>query len=295
MKINLENVNLNSSTGPNSFGKKLHSALLNKGHEFTSYEEADVSLCFIEGLNVMQNLRTPRIQRLDGIYFNKQQNYEAQNFNIKLTYDWSDGVVFQSHFNKKLTTKYFGEHSRSVVIHNGADVGTIQEIKPAKIYANKVWSCASSWRPHKRLGENIRYFLEHKEEGDVLCVAGETPHIVKDPSIYYLGNLSQDKLYSLYKRSDYFLHLAWLDHCPNVVVDARACGAQIICSDSGGTKEIAGLDAIVLEEEEWDFQPVKLYEPPSIDFEKKVDNLFDSDYDIVSVSQKYEDFMKNFV
>ena len=53
-----------------------------------------------------------------------------------------------------------------------------------------------------------------------------------------------------------FIHLAWLDHCPNVVVDARAAACQIICSSAGGTKEIAGPSAIVIEEDEWDFEPV---------------------------------------
>ena len=37
-------------------------------------------------------------------------------------------------------------------------------------------------------------------------------------------------LLSLYKRSKYFIHLAWLDHCPNVVVDARASGLIVIGS-----------------------------------------------------------------
>ena len=38
----------------------------------------------------------------------------------------------------------------------------------------EVWSCASSWRPHKRLNENIRYFLEFAPKNSILAVAKET-------------------------------------------------------------------------------------------------------------------------
>jgi len=83
-------------------------------------------------------------------------------------------------------------------------------------------------------------------------------------------------LVALYRAADYFIHLAWLDHCPNVVVDARAAGAQIICSSAGGTKEIAGPDAVIIEEDEWDFEPCKLYEPPPMDFSRKQKNQYES-------------------
>ena len=79
--------------------------------------------------------------------------------------------------------------------------------------------------------------------------AGNTDNKVDDSRIIYVGNRSQNELYSIYKSSKYFLHLAWLDHCPNVVCDARGCGCQIICSSSGGTQEIAGDDAIIIEED----------------------------------------------
>jgi glycosyltransferase involved in cell wall biosynthesis len=298
MKIFLDNVNVESSSGPNSFGRKLISSLREKGNEFVSANEADISLCFIESKH--HELSIPRVQRLDGIYFNNEQDYVSQNAGIKRTYDSSDGVIFQSEFNRKLITKYFGEHKKHIVIHNGADLNAISAapvLKAAEKY-NDVWVCASSWRPHKRLKDNIRYFLEYKKENDVLFVAGDVrdSEMVMEPNIYYIGKIEQQHLYSLYKSSKYFIHLAWLDHCPNVVVDARACGAKIICSDSGGTKEIAGLDAIVIQEREvWDLEPIRLYDPPKMDFNNKVENNLESDVDMAAVSRKYENFMKEFV
>ena len=116
--------------------------------------------------------------------------------------------------------------------------------------------------------------------------------ILKDDRIHYVGKINFLQLTSLYKRSKYFLHLAWLDHCPNVVVDARASGCQIICSSAGGTKEIAGESAIIIEEEEWNFKPVKLYEPPLLDFSKKIKNNWDVDYNMKNVANKYKSFIE---
>ena len=126
-----------------------------------------------------------------------------QNQNIKRTYDLATGVIFQSSFNKALTTKYFGEHKNSIVIHNGADLDRIKNVEPLNFnrYEN-LWSCASSWRPHKRLGENIRYFLEHSGDNDGLMVAGSVSQEdrVKHERVHYVGVLNQKQLFALYKR-----------------------------------------------------------------------------------------------
>ena len=296
MNIHLENVNLQSTSGPNHFASKLIKYM---DATFDLGKAPDARLCFIEShrVQLFQTDDAPMFQRLDGIYFNTAQNYEVQNKNIKRTYDNADGVIFQSNFNEDLITKYFGEHKNSIVIHNGADVEYIDKVPPLENlkldkYEN-VWCCASSWRPHKRLSENIKYFLEHSSEKECLVIAGDKKEdIIKNDRIFYVGNISTLQLISLYKKSKYFIHLAWLDHCPNVVVDARASGCQIICSSTGGTKEIAGPKAIVVIENKWDFEPVKLYEPPPIVFDRKIKNLWDIDYNMNNVSKKYLDFMQ---
>ncbi len=295
MKIFLDNVNTNSSSGPNSFAKKLIPELLNLGCSFVSESSAEISLCFIETRN--HKSQTKRVQRLDGIYFNTDQDYVSQNENIKRTFKSSRGIIYQSNFNKELISKYFGNHNNGTVIHNGADHKTIQKSVPMKNEKyDKIWSCAASWRPHKRLQANIEYFLEHKGDNDLLIIAGTVPEKekVKEDNIVYFGNLSQEQLYSLYKSTTNFIHLAWLDHCPNVVVDARACGCHIICSSDGGTKEVAGLNSTIIEETiPWNFQPTRLYDPPSMDFSRKIKNNHDSCYHIDKVAYKYKDFLEN--
>ena len=321
MRVLFDNVNLSSDNGPNSFAKKLVHALHEQGHEVSDKApqgSGDIVLSFIE---TFVNHEKPLVQRLDGIYFNNQFDYMHQNRNILNTYEKADGVIFQTSFNKDLITKYFGEHKNSIVIRNGAQIellelvplldsfnidSTGEKISFSEIEGN-VWCCASNWRPHKRLWDNIKYYIENREENDVLIVAGRTKDnvakawgnhsrfhdkVLKREKIYFAQNMNYSTLLQLYKTSDKFIHLAWLDHCPNVVVDARAMGCQIICSDSGGTKEVAGDNAILIQEQnEWDFKPVKLYDPPALNFDKKIDNIYtQGSNDIRDVAKEYIEF-----
>ena len=297
MNIHLDNVNLSSTSGPNSFASKLYKYALKQGHSFDTALEPDVYLAFIETYRAKQGLDKPLFTRLDGIYFNTDSDYNLQNTNIRRTYELADGVIFQSDFNKDLVTKYFGEHQNNVVIHNGADLEAIANAEPLKNPVidkfENVWCCAASWRPHKRLQDNINYFLEHKGDNDCLIIAGKPDKVIKDTNLFYVGDIKPHTLLSLYKRSKFFIHLAWLDHCPNVVVDASASGCHIVCSSSGGTREIAGLNSTIVEEAEWDFRPTRLYNPPKMDVTKKFNNTKEICYDMEIVTKKYIKFMTN--
>ena len=161
---------------------------------------------------------------------------------------------------------------------------------------DEIWCCASNWRPHKRLNENIRYFLEHSNNKSCLIVAGSGYDYnleKKHDRVFFVGNLNWHQLISIFKRCKYFIHLAFLDHCPNVVVDARASGCKVICSDSGGTKEIAGEDAILINDLDWDFMPLKLYDPPKLNFSNKFANTFNTTININDVAIKYVDVLNN--
>jgi len=293
MRIFFDNVDFSSSSGPNSFASKLAKNLAEKGNIINQFEIADVQLSFV----MATQKRAPIVQRLDGIYFNSEQDWQSLNVPIKQTYDIADQIIFQTEFDKDLTHQYFGKKDNFTIIHNGTDLEAISKIQtmhhPIIDKFHKVWMCASSWRPHKRLSENIRYFLEHGSEKDCLLIAGKNAeNDQKHDRIFYLGDLNWVELVSFYKRSDYFVHLSLMDHCPNVVVDARAAGCKIICASSGGTKEIAGTNATVIKDMDWNFHPFRLYNPPMLDFSKKASNTHDNPIDINVVAEKYLSVLK---
>lgn len=305
MKIQFENVNTSSNTGPNHFGRKLKKYLKFFGHHCSEAQipSPDAYLAFIQRVNFANRYEYAKnIQRLDGIYFDSSTNYMFLNKNIIDTYNSSDGVIVQSEFSKKLIEKYFGPHPKSVVINNGADYEYIDRIQPLKNPVleefSEVWSCASHWRGWKRLSENIRYFLEFSPEDACLIVAGNVSpeEQIEDPRIFYVGELKTEMLFMLFKASKKFIHLARYDSCPNVVIDARACGCQIVCCENGGTKEIAGKDAIILREEMWDMEPLIVNDPPGLDFSLgTVENEYDIDINMTKIAQKYANFIEDIV
>lgn len=299
MRILFENVDFNSRTGPNGFGLKLAKNLIKDGNEIVS-NNPDVCLSFIQSTNLF----FPTVLRLDGIYFNSDQDWQKMNELIKYSYQKSESVIIQSHFDKDLVFKFFGQRENVFVIPNGTDIGEISKINPAidpnRFPREKVWMCASSWRPHKRLDENIRLFQERADSDSVLLIAGSNieRNIFRkeriDQRIRILGDLSWEQMISCMKSSGNFLHLAWLDHCPNVVIDAKAAGCKVHVSNSGGTPEIIDEEDFLYEDSYFDFSPVSLYSPPELNFvEMKINKIKKFDFDISSSALKYYSVMKD--
>lgn len=300
MNIFTHNFNPNSNSGPNKFTRTLFNSLkTNYGvGTIDNQEDANVEFCLIQQQAAKIK---PMLLRLDGIWFNSEQDYNRQNAPIKYAYNNAAAVVFQSEFNKKLTEYWFGCHDNSHVIHNAADLDLIKSANPDfwdKKFGKdtEVWSCASSWRPHKRLNENIRYFLEFAPKDSIFAIAGalgmdDAKTIPSNERIVLLGDLDYMSLLSLYRRSSTFVHLAYLDHCPNVVVDAQAAGCKAVCSSTGGTSEIVE-NGIIVNEEEWDYKPCKLYEPPVLSFNDIAELTDPKDRNIVNCSERYYNVFK---
>jgi len=131
VNILFDNVDWNSTAGPHWFGRKLANHLHKNGHNIngTSLAEYQAQLSIVIASQRHHGL--PLIQRLDGIYYDTLKNYVELNAPIKATYDIADGVVFQSGWSKMLVESQFGPAKNSTIIHNGADVDTIQNTDPA--------------------------------------------------------------------------------------------------------------------------------------------------------------------
>jgi glycosyltransferase involved in cell wall biosynthesis len=298
MNIFLENVNFSSDSGPNHFANKLIKYMSIRGVSFSPTNTFTKKLTFIQTLGHRPDL--DMFLRLDGIYFNSGFDCERMNNNIRRSYEKAKGVIFQTEFNRELVFKWFGERENTTVINNGADTLLIKNFTPVESIVlktkryNKIWSCAASWHSFKRLRENIHHFLDHSGPDDCLIVAGDNPdYVIEDPRVLYVGNLSIEELYTVYRVSDYFIHLAYLDHCPNVVIDARAFGCRIICSSSGGTKEIAGEDAIIIKEPEWDYSYLEDPNPPTLIRDDIGGNIYKSELSMVQTAKKYHNFLRS--
>ena len=303
MRIHLDNVNRNSTSGPNSFGSRLAKQLEKMGHEIVSaHESHDIFLSFIQQ-TAYACPWAKKILRLDGIWF-KPENFEVNNRAIKDSYFSYDYIVFQSKFDKNMVEKHFGKRADSAVIHNGIELTKKDKVTELIHVNEKIFVCSASWHRQKRLKENILFFQHVRkqliEQGNnarlYVLGSGATFDGLDDSqmeNVFYLSHQSHEDCLRIYASADYFLHLAWLDHCPNVVVEALSQGCPVICTDSGGTKEIVGDNGIVIPETvEYKYELTDYDSPYTIDFSSFVlpdkSPTVDSQHlDIEKVAKKY--------
>lgn len=304
MKVYFSNVNFSSASGPNSFATRLAHQLNLSGHIIADKHDYDISLVFIENDGTLQDGK-PYVQRLDGIWF-KPDEYAWKNANIKKTFDKANGIIFQSEFNKNQITKWWGTPAESVVIPNGIDLQPMTESLPGFMKLRneyeQIFVCSANWHAQKRLKENIRFYKHIRKTYPKSClvVLGNNPdYVISDPHIFYTGPLSHDECLKLYVVANWMIHLSWLDHCPNVVVEALSQGTPVICSSDGGTKELVKTNGVFIDEiSTYDFTLRNYDDPPMLpnDFggittlpNIKVDP---SHLDIKIAAKKYVDLFK---
>jgi glycosyltransferase involved in cell wall biosynthesis len=270
MKIHLDNVNMSSTSGPNSFGKRLAMALMESGHEIEleNGSNSDVSIVFIEPSG--RPLAKKIIQRLDGIWF-KPDEFHTKNSRIKSLYQSANAVIWQSDFDRQMCTKWWGSPKTGSVIRNGINAPKITEFQiPAlaqlRSQYEMLFVCSANWHPQKRLQKNIELYkhLRNFYSSAALIVLGANPHYVADPHIFYAGSQSHEVCLEVFSAADWMLHLAWLDHCPNTVVESLSQGTPVICSSEGGTKELVNEFGIILKEKHYNFDLADYDNPPEI-------------------------------
>ena len=131
---------------------------------------------------------------------------------------------------------------------------------------DKTIICSSEWRAHKRREGIIEGFKKINNSNTGLVILGKYEKKYNYKNVIYLGRVSPHKLPYYLRSADVFVHLSWLDWCPNVVVEALTCGLPVLCSHNGGTKELVKDSGIVLRlEEDYNFNKVALYKPPEPD------------------------------
>lgn len=292
MKIYFDNVNFNSNTGPNSFSGRLANEFKNLGHDIVSYEDNyDVHLAFI---HFTKQPKKNAVLRLDGIWF-RPDNFEQNNLYIKKSYDFANKVVILSEFDKTMIEKYFGKRDNINVIHNGCPIKKADKIESFAGRMNFV--CSANWHGQKRLDDNIRLFQKIRKEqhpNAVLHVLGSDAKTIENiENVVFHGQVSHENCLKVFASCDYMIHLAWLDHCPNAVCEALSQGCPVICTESGGTKEIVKDNGIIIKElRDYNFELLDYDKPYPLDFsgfklpEKRIE-VENSYIDIKKVAQKY--------
>jgi glycosyltransferase involved in cell wall biosynthesis len=303
MKVYFDNVSWDAEhTGPNCFAKRLAVQLGNMGHQLADPDDYDIALVFIEPTNKL-DLKKPFIQRLDGIWFKPDQMATGMNCGIHAAYDKAASVVWQSEFDKQMTQRWFGER-KGVVISNGIEIKRAavrsEQLIDMRATFDKIFVCSANWHPQKRLRDNVEVFRRLRDTqfpNSCLVVLGSNPdYHVADKGVFYAGSIRHDLCAEVYAVADWMIHMAWLDHCPNVVVEAIAQGCPVLCSSEGGTKELVSRGnngRVIADAEPYDCTLSDYDDPPRVPLDKlpKLPAMRAQPYtvDIVECAKKYEE------
>ena len=256
----------------------------------------------------------PYVVRIDGIYYDKKNtsgSNEKLNKNIYKTIRKAKGVIFQTEYAKSLVEAHYGSlNIPNAVIMNGAPLKEIVHKKNKK----KIIVCSANWRIHKRLKSIIDVVEELNKKIDCeLLVIGDTRNVQTPAYDFttYTGEIDAKNISNYLKDADLFIHLGWLDVCPNSVIEAIASGVPVVCSNQGGTPEIiekTKFGRVAICDVKVNYEGlVDLYNPPDPNIKKIVkeaeyifnnyESLISSSdrsfIDIRNIAKKYIHFISN--
>jgi glycosyltransferase involved in cell wall biosynthesis len=158
----------------------------------------------------------------------------------------ADHVVYQSEFCKAASDRFLGEPPAGwEVLHNAVDTTEFTPA-PEPPAGGRVLLLAGDQTQPYRLGTALRTIALLPEVR--LLVTGaliEDGRALADQlgvgdRVLFTGRYAQRDAPSVYRRAHVLLHPKVNDPCPNVVLEALACGLPVVHSASGGTPELVG-------------------------------------------------------
>lgn len=246
-------------SGKHKFFQRMREDLVKLGYVIKSKDEPSDIHFYINNKNKNSKVN---IKRLDGVYFDNGNLTKSRNRSIINSMNISDGIIYQSKYCRDMACRvlnYDYSRKKHSIIYNGCDPA---EFNVEPIVLDKPYFLAMcKWRRHKRLFEAIQGF-EYSGLEAKLIVAGPADAHSVNPNIIFVGDLNRKDLARYLKGCIATVHLAWIDWCPNSVVESLVAGKQVIHTNSGGTSEIVNGRGYMVEDTVWEGEVASPKNPP---------------------------------
>lgn len=193
---------------------------------------------------------------------------DQKNATIKNNLLAADGIVFQSRFCHALTQRFVAATPPGVTIYNGVDLtrftpGSLQKSSDSERLKILI---SHSFRPHHRLHDAMRILaalIQVRPDAQFTILGGgddasfqEARRVASslglqegaEGNYVFLGKYPSDALVSVYQVHHGMLNLSYWDSCPNVVIEAMACGLPVVGVNYGGVAELVGDAGVLIDE-----------------------------------------------
>ena len=200
-------------------------------------------------LGLARRRRIPVVVNQDGVGYPgwAGARTDAVNEPLRRALLAADHVLYQSEFCKRSADEFLGEaRSAWEVLYNAVDTDRFAppDERPT---GGPVLLLGGDQTQNYRLELGLRIFAGLAPDARLLV----TGRIVGDPApllnelgvrdrVEFLGRYAQRDAPAIYGRAHVLLHTKVNDPCPNVVLEAMACGLPVVYPASGGTPELVG-------------------------------------------------------
>jgi len=238
--------------GSYTFTLNFQAWLTARGIPWTDDINADYDVLFVNSWTIpyvkvwrakkrLSHLRV--VQRIDGA---------AQDYGRKDGADWlqrdvntlADLAIFQSQYSYDATvTRYGLIQTPGPIIYNPVDIAHFipQGERLADLPIDKPRLISVAWSPNKLKGSWRIPLLARANPDLTFIFVGQSPFLSDPPpNVIHLGKMNRDELARALRSADIFLNLSENDPCPNIVLEAMACGLPVLFVPSGGVPELVG-------------------------------------------------------
>jgi glycosyltransferase involved in cell wall biosynthesis len=184
------------------------------------------------------------------------------NASIGMGLETANIIIYQSHWGKKqLDEIVFPIQDHYVIIPNGVDLRMFSP-NPSNQIDLPVLGTVGLFRYRYRLESFLNMSLQLKTPHKLLIIGSmdkESKKILSrhldNPKyrniLEYHPFLPAEKLPDYYRRMTLLIHPVMGDVCPNVVVEALACGIPVVAPEFGGTAELIGKGGVIFPCRPW--------------------------------------------
>lgn len=177
------------------------------------------------------------IHRLDGILSNYRNDSKKMDKFAMSINNMANTTIIQSNYTAKQFSEAGFDIKNVEVINNSPDEIIFNKNVNKIFNKNNIKLISASWSTNKKKGMDDYKWLDENLNLDInYSFIGRLDFIPK--SIKVIKPLAPKSLAMKLKESDIFLFAAIDESCPNILIEAIACGLPIIYKNSGGSKEL---------------------------------------------------------